>query len=130
MRSLYIVIPEVLQELNMTHIVRETIERDSGRWVVKIESLPNALIRSYITFEIMENDGTPFGCVLKRYNCGRTSMIRIMDMVMEKIEDETTPSQSLVPQPSEAPQPSSPLRDTNGPPGGDNSHSKPRHTRR
>jgi hypothetical protein len=131
MRSPYIVIPEVLEELNMTNIVRETIERDSGRWVIKIESLPNALIRSYIVFEIMENDGTPFGCVLKRYNCGRSSMTRIMDRVMDKLdEEESISSQSLVPLPSEAPQPSSPSHDMNGPPGGDISRSRPRHMRR
>jgi hypothetical protein len=90
MRSLYNVVSDLMEELGMVGQVRETVYQEGpGRWVVQFKSLPGALIRSRMTIEILENaPHDPVGCVLEKYNVGRSVMTEIMDTLMDLLDED------------------------------------------
>lgn len=82
---------DTVEELNMGNAVQVIITLDpqnAHRWLIRIESEPNALIRSFMEVEIIEeNDGDATVCVLRRFNVGRRAMTRIMNELVEQLED-------------------------------------------
>jgi hypothetical protein len=84
-------VSDTMRALLMEGTVRDIVAvdpQDHRRWIVRFESLPNALIRSFIEVEIIEeNDGDATVCVLRRFNVGRRAMIRIMDELVEQLDD-------------------------------------------
>jgi hypothetical protein len=90
MRSLHNCVSDLMNELGMVGQVRETVYQAApGRWIVQFKSLPGALMRSRLTIEILENAPyDPVGCVLEKYNVGRSVMAEIMDTLMDLLDDD------------------------------------------
>jgi hypothetical protein len=112
MRNPHNAASDVMNDLNMCQTVRETVTYDNenpGRWLVTFESVPGALVHSRLHIEIMENEGTPFACVLERQNVGYRPMTRIMDRLMDRLEDPPRSSQPSQQSPSGGSPPSSPV---------------------
>jgi hypothetical protein len=84
-------VADTIEALHMTNSVRETVTLDPNnnhRWTIRFESKPNALVRSFMVVEIIEeDDGDASVCVLRRFNVGRSVMIRIMDTLVDNLED-------------------------------------------
>lgn len=89
MRSPHNAVSDTIAELNMTDSVRETVRQEGDYiWIVRFESIPTALIRSFLEVEIIEeDDGDASVCVLRRFNVGRRVMARIMDTLVEHLDD-------------------------------------------
>lgn len=111
MRSPHNAASDVMNELNMYQRVRETVQSDPqnpGRWLVTFESVPGSLVHSRLHVEVMENEGTPYACVLERQNVGYRPMARIMDKLMDRLERPPRSSQLSRRSPSGGSPPSSP----------------------
>ena len=84
-------VTDTIAALGLVNVVREHVNTDPQnvrRWLIRIESLPNALVRSFMDGEVIEeDDGDAAVCVLRRFNVGRRAMIRIMDTLVDKLED-------------------------------------------
>lgn len=83
-------VSDVMAALQMEGQVRETVQaaEEPGRWIIRFESLPGTLIRSCLEVEILENaPHHPVGCVLRKVNVGRSVMERIMDELMDALDD-------------------------------------------
>jgi len=118
MRSPYNAVTDVMNELGMLHIVRETVELDPQnprRWLITFESLPGSLIRSRLHVEVLEGDPHAFACVLDRVNVGYSSMTRIMDRLMRRLERAPRSARPLGQPPSGGSPSSSPEQDRREP---------------
>jgi hypothetical protein len=84
-------VSDTIAHLQMGEAVRTLIDIDPQnvrRWLIRFESRNNALIRSFMDVEVIEeNDGDATVCVLRRFNVGRRAMIRIMNTLVDKLED-------------------------------------------
>lgn len=75
-------------------------------WTVRFESRENALIRSFLVVEIIEeDDGDASVCVLRRFNVGRRAMVRIMNTLVHELEDHPRLVGPWAPQPEVVAQP-------------------------
>ena len=95
MRSPYNAVSDVMNELGMLQSVRETVRQDPQnpqRWLITFESIQDSP-HYRLDVEVMENDQHPYACVLNRFNVGYRSMTRIMDKLMDRLE-EPRPSRS------------------------------------
>jgi len=122
MRSPHNAVWDVKNELGMLETVRDTVEQDPqtpGRWLVTFESSPGSLIRSRLHVEVMEGDPHPFACVLDRVNVGYSTMTRIMEKLMSRLERAPRFARPLAQQPSGGSPPSSPVQDRREPPADD-----------
>ena len=111
MRSPHNAASDVMNELGMYQVVRETVEQDiqnPGRWLITFESVPGSLYRSRLHVEVMENEGNPFACVLERQNVGYRPMARIMDKLMDRLERPPRSSRPSRQSPSGGSPPASP----------------------
>ena len=120
MRSPHNAVSDVMNELGMNQLVRETVTEDPqsiGRWLITFESVPGSLIHSRLHLEVMEGDPHPFACVLDRHNVGYRAMSRIMDRLMRRLERPPRASQpSTQSPPGGEPRTPSPGRDRRDPP--------------
>lgn len=58
------------------------------KWTVKFKSHNNALIKSYILIEVIEeDDGDASVCVLRRVNVGYSALQKIMDTLVRNLDD-------------------------------------------
>ena len=74
---------------NSVQVIITIDPQNAHRWLIRLESNPNALIRSFIDVEVIEeNDGDATVCVLRRFNVGRRAMTRIMNELVEQLEDQ------------------------------------------
>lgn len=74
------------------------------KWTVRFESKNNALIRSFMLVEVIEeDDGDASVCVLRRFNVGRRAMVRIMNTLVQALEDPPILAGPWVPPPGGAP---------------------------
>jgi hypothetical protein len=122
MRSPHNAASDVITELGMERIVRDTVEQDPQdphRWLVTFESMPGALIHSRLHVEIMEGNPHPYGCVLERHNVGYRAMNRIMDKLLTRLQRGSRSSLPWGQPPSGGSPPPSPPQDRRGPPEGD-----------
>ena len=93
--------------------VSSTVERDpqnENRWLVMFESMPGSLIESRLSVEILELPNNNIaGCVLEKFNVGRSRMNRIMDTLMDLLEmPPLIPAHAAYPQPPQVAAPPSP----------------------
>lgn len=92
MRSPHNAVSDTMAELHMENSVRETVANDAQnprKWTIRLESYPNTLIRSFIDIEVIEeDDGDASVCVMRRFNVGRRALNRIMNTLVEKLDDE------------------------------------------
>lgn len=59
------------------------------KWTVRFESKNNALIRSFLVVELIEeDDGDASACVLRRFNVSRRAMVRIMNALVDQLDDQ------------------------------------------
>ena len=119
MRSPHNAASDVITELGMSGVVRDTVEQDPqnpNRWLVTFESMPGALLYSRLHVEVLEGNPYPVACVLGRYNVGYRAMNRIMDKLMNRLQDPPISSLPWGPQPSGGSPPPSPRQDRREPP--------------
>jgi hypothetical protein len=77
---------------------------DPRKWTIRFESKNNALVRSFLVVEVIEeDDGDASVCVLRRFNVSRRAMIRIMNTLVDQLDDEPRLAEPLVPPPGGAP---------------------------
>ena len=90
MRNIHNALTDTIESLGLTHVVRDSVNNPAPhRWILKIESLPNALIRSFLEVEVIEeDDGDASVCVLHRQNVGRRVMSRILNRLVDMLDDE------------------------------------------
>jgi hypothetical protein len=89
------------------------------------------MIQSTLVVEVFDEERGPIACVLRRKNCGRSAMIRIMNRLMNLLDDEEPrDAQVLEPQPSGGEPPAPPSPDRREPPEDDRRHNAVRRTRR
>jgi hypothetical protein len=92
MRNPVNAVSDTLAALGMAATVRDDVTPDPNnprRWIIRFESDPNALIRSFMEVEVIEeDDGDAAVCVLRRFNVGRRVMFRIMNRLVEELDDE------------------------------------------
>lgn len=126
MRSPINATSDVMDELGMNQAVRETVEQDPqnpGRWLITFESVPGSLIRSRLHVEVMQGEDHPFACVLDRRNVGYSTMTRIMDRLMRRLERPRSSRLSVQSPPGGEPRTPSPRPDRRDPPEGDRTRS-------
>lgn len=91
MRNPHNAISDAMSRLQMGNSVRETVTQDpqSPRtWRIRLESSPNALIRSFLDVEVIEEqDGDASVCVLRQHNVGRRALFRIMTALVDALDD-------------------------------------------
>jgi hypothetical protein len=111
MRPIHNVVSDLMEELDMVGQVRETVYQASpGRWILQFKSLPGALIHSRLTIEILENAPyDPVGCVLEKYNVGRSVMTEVMDTLMDLLDDEEARGVEPLEQPPQQGEPPVPV---------------------
>lgn len=83
-------VTNTMDQLGMNNTVTSTISidpEDEHRWLIRFDSLPGSLIRSYIEIEVIEEEGDeePTVCVLQRHNVGFRAMNRLMDRLVENL---------------------------------------------
>ncbi len=83
-------VTDTMDQLGMHNAVSSSVSIDpevENRWIIRFESLPGALIRSYIEIEVIEeeDDEEPTVCVLQRHNVGFRAMNRLMDALVENL---------------------------------------------
>ncbi len=92
MRNPHNAVTDTMDELRMGDSVRETVTNDpenQRKWTIRLESRPNAMIRSFLIVEVIEeDDGDASVCVLRRFNVGYRALTRIMDTLVEKLDDQ------------------------------------------
>ena len=105
-------VTDTMDQLGMNNAVSSSVSIDpevENRWIVRFESVPGALIRSYIEIEVIEEEDEeePTVCVLQRHNVGFRAMNRLMDALVENLTPRL--AEPLEPQ---RPRAGSPLRRT------------------
>ena len=111
MRNPHNAASDVMNDLKMYDVVRETVESDPqnpGRWLITFESVQGADRRFRLHVEVMENEGNPFACVLERVGLGYRPMSRLMNRLMDRLEDPPRSSRPSRLSPSGGSPPSSP----------------------
>jgi hypothetical protein len=102
MRSPYNAVTDTMNELGMDDSVRDTIRQDDNNhriWHIRFESVPTALIRSILEIEVVqEEDGDASVCVIRRFNVGRRVMNRIMNCLVENLDDSPRLEEPLEPE--------------------------------
>jgi hypothetical protein len=85
-------VADTIAHLHMGESVRDIVAIDPQnvrRWLIRFESTPNTLIRSFMDVEVIEeDDGDATVCVLRRFNVGRRAMTRIMNTLVDQLEDQ------------------------------------------
>ena len=104
MRSPLNALTETIESLGLVTSVEEFVHTvGPHQWHLKILSLPNALIRSHLIIEVIEEeDGDASVCVLQRKNVGRRVMNRILNRLCEKLDDTLIYAEPSPPPPSPA----------------------------
>ena len=90
MRSPSNVVQDVMSELRMTSTAQSSAIQDPenpNRWLFTFESLPGSLVRSRLHIEVMQGEAYPFACVLERQNVGYSALNRIMNKLMDRLEE-------------------------------------------
>lgn len=91
MRNIHNAVTDTMDILNMNDSVLTVVRLDpvnNHRWLLRFQSRDNALVRSFMEVEVIEeDDGDATVCVLRRYNVGRGAMIRIMDTLVRELDD-------------------------------------------
>ena len=119
MRNPHNATTDVVTELGMSGVVRDTVEQDPQnprRWLVTFESMPGALIRSRLHVEVLDENPNPVACVLERQNVGYRAMNRIMDKLMNRLQRGPRSSLPWGQPPLGGSPPPSPPQDRRGPP--------------
>lgn len=103
MRNIHNALTDTIESLGLTHVVQDSVNPVAHRqWILKIESLPNALVRSFLEIEVIEeDDGDASVCVLRRHNVGRRVMARILNRLVDKLDDDLIYDLPLAPPPSQ-----------------------------
>jgi hypothetical protein len=100
-------VSDTLASIGLADTVRDITIQDPinpRKWTVRFESKNNALIRSFLVVEIIEeDDGDASVCVLRRFNVGRRAMVRIMNALVDALEDQPRLVGPWVPPPGGAP---------------------------
>jgi hypothetical protein len=106
MRNPINAVSDTLVATGLTESVRDITTQDAvnpRKWNVRFESKNNALIRSFLVVEVIEeDDGDASVCVLRRFNVGRRAMIRIMNTLVDQLDDEPILAGPLAPPPGGA----------------------------
>jgi hypothetical protein len=91
MRNIHNAVTDMMDTLRMGALVRDEITQDPqapNKWLIRLESYPNSLIRSSIEIEVIEEqDGDASVCVLRRSNVGRRALFRIMTALVDSLDD-------------------------------------------
>lgn len=91
MRNVHNAVTDTMSLLRMNEVALTVIRLDPDndhRWQVRFQSRENALVRSHMDVEVIEeDDGDATVCVLHRYNVGRGAMTRIMDTLVRQLDD-------------------------------------------
>lgn len=107
MRNPINAVSDTLIATGLAEAVRDITVQDAvnpRKWTVRFESKNNALIRSFLVVEVIEeDDGDASVCVLRRFNVGRRAMIRIMNTLVDQLDDEPRLAGPLAPPPGGAP---------------------------
>ena len=107
MRNPINAVSDTLIATGLAESVRDITTQDPEnprKWKVRFESKNNALIRSFLVVEVIEeDDGDASVCVLRRFNVGRRAMIRIMNTLVDQLDDEPILAAPLAPPPGGAP---------------------------
>lgn len=92
MRTPHNAVTDTMNALHMEDTVRDTVTNDiqnPRKWTIRFESRPNALIRSLLEVEVIEeNDGDASVCVIRKFNVGFRALNRIMNTLVEKLDDQ------------------------------------------
>lgn len=86
MRNIYNAVSDVLEHINGD--IDSSIHEDPNvpnRWRIQIKN--RQVQDSLLEVEILVLDNEPIGCVLQRRHVGRRVMNRIMDLLMDYLED-------------------------------------------
>lgn len=109
MRNPINAVSDTLAVTGFDETVRDITLQDAvnpRKWTVRFESRANALVRSFMEVEIIEeDDGDASVCVLRRFNVGRRAMIRIMNTLVHELEEHPRLVGPWVQQPEAAAQP-------------------------
>jgi hypothetical protein len=107
MRNPINAVSDTLVATGLVEAVRDITVQDAvnpRKWTIRFESKNNALIRSFLVVEVIEeDDGDASVCVLRRFNVGRRAMVRIMNTLVDQLDDEPILAGPLVPPPGGAP---------------------------
>ena len=96
MRSPHNAVSDLMIELGMDASVTHTVVLDSQnplRWLITFESAHGALIHSRLHVELMQGNPHPYACVLDRENVGLSVMSRIMNALMNHLDEEPLPDE-------------------------------------
>lgn len=117
MRSLYNAVWDVLNELNLLDTLQETVTADPDirdRWIVTFETLPNsANVDAFLQIEVLDETPDCVICVLERRNVRRTTMERMMNKLMDRLDRSPRSSEPSERRPLGGSPLPSPEQDTN-----------------
>jgi hypothetical protein len=85
MRNVDNALSTVVTNYKNNSIHYEIIESDRDLWVVNVynRDAPGSLLQ----IEIIDDDGIPKCCVMKKLNVGRSSMVKFMNRLMDQLDD-------------------------------------------
>ena len=87
MSTIYTVVDNVLQDLNIHNFIHVEISSEPDFYILEFQhtQIPD----TYLKVEVPKHpEGNSFACVLKRKNVGRRTMIRIMDSLVHHLIQE------------------------------------------
>lgn len=91
MRSPYNAVYDTMNELGLLQTFHETITQDPEnpqRWLITIESCAaTPTPHRRLDIEVIEGDPNPYACVLNRFAIGYRPMSRIMNKLMDRLEE-------------------------------------------